>query len=62
MRVRVPWYPIWRADPNGARMGRVSDIGRLKRHVSGVEVRLRVPARAALKRLAAAGMKAGETR
>jgi len=43
-------------------MGGVSDIDRLKRHVSGAEVRLRVPAQAALKRLAAAGMKAGETR
>ena len=62
MRVRVPWCPIWRADPNGAHMCGVLDIDRLKRHVSGAEVRLRVPAQAALKRLAAAGMKAGETR
>ena len=43
-------------------MGGVSDIESLKKHVAGAEVRLRVPAQAALKRLAAAGMKAGDTR
>ena len=43
-------------------MGGASDVELLKKYLSGTEIRLRVPAKAALKRLAAAGIKEGETR